>query len=73
MGRYRTGYAVMSIDIEDAKRTLHGMGRTVRHNLPGPEHLAQGFRETVMPVLPVWIVIAFLLLFGEPLVKWLCQ
>jgi hypothetical protein len=40
-------------------------------NAPGPRDLAEGFRQTVLPVLPAWALIAFLLLFGEPIVNWL--
>lgn len=59
------------MSLKDAERTLKGMGKTIAQNTPGPEHLAQGFRETVGPVLPIWIVIMFLLVFGEPIMHWL--
>lgn len=61
------------MSLGDAKRTIARVGRTVRYNAPGPEHLAEGFRQTVGPVLPIWCVIGLLLLFGEPLVRWLAQ
>lgn len=58
---------------QDAKRTLRDMGKTIANNTPGPQQLAQGFREAVGPVLPLWALVAILLLFGEPFVRWLVQ
>jgi hypothetical protein len=56
-----------------AKQTLIGMGRTIARNTPGPSHLAEGFRQTVGPVLPLWGLIAFMLLFGEPILHWMLR
>jgi hypothetical protein len=59
------------MSIEDAKRTLKGMGKTITHNTPGPKQLWQGFKETHTPALIPLIAIAILLLFGEPFCRWL--
>lgn len=61
------------LDGDRLSRTLSRLGKTVVHNLPGPSHLAEGFRQTVYPVLPIWGLIVVLLLFGEPFVRWLCS
>jgi hypothetical protein len=61
------------VSLKDAEHTLKGMGATISHNTPGPRQLAQGFRETVGPVLRIWFVIGFLLLFGEPIAHWLAH
>jgi hypothetical protein len=54
-----------------ARSLLQGVGKLVASNAPGPRDLAEGFRQTVLPVLPAWALIAFLLLFGEPIVNWM--
>jgi len=59
------------MSLKDAERNLKGLGKLIARNAPGPKHLVLGFHETVRPVLPIWIAIAFLLLFGEPFVHWL--
>lgn len=59
------------MSLRDAKTTLTGVGKTIVGNAPGPKQLAQGFTETVGPVLPIWIVIIVLCLFGEPFCYWL--
>ncbi len=59
--------------LEEAKRTLKGMGKTIAHNTPGPKHLWQGFLETHVysPAFPFLVLIGLLLLFGQPLMDWL--
>ena len=59
------------MSLKDAERTLKGMGRTIGQNTPGPKELAQAAREVISMVWLWWIAIAFMLLFGEPIVYWL--
>ena len=59
------------IDLKLAERNLKGMGRTIAQNTPGPKELAYGFRETARGIWPIWIVIAFICFFGEPIAHWL--
>jgi hypothetical protein len=63
----------MSMSLEDAKRTLRGMGNTVWRNTPGPSALWQGFLQTHVfsPAAPFLVLIVFMLLFGEPIIHWL--
>jgi hypothetical protein len=61
------------MSLKDAERNLKGMGETIARNMPGPAQLAEGFRQAIYPVLPLWGLIAFILLFGEPIARWLAH
>jgi hypothetical protein len=58
-------------DLKQAGRILKDMGKTIASNTPGPAQLAEGFRQTVYPVLPIWGLILFIIVFGEPISHWL--
>ena len=61
------------MSLKDAERNLKGVGKTIARNTPGPKDLAYGFRESAKGIWIVWVFIAFLLLFGEPIAQWLTQ
>lgn len=63
------------MSLKDAGHTIKGIGKTIWQNAPGPRELGQGFLEThfFSPALPFLVGIAFLLLFGEPIVRWLTR
>lgn len=56
--------------LEEAKRNLKGMGKTIAQNTPGPKELMYGARETARGIWPIWLFIGFMLLFGEPIAHW---
>ena len=61
------------MSLKDAERNLKGMGRTIAQNTPGPKELAYGFRETARGIWVVWVAIAIILMFGEPIARWLAH
>ena len=63
----------MRHDFKQAGPILKGMGTTIAQNTPGPKELAYGFRETARGIWVVWVFIALLLLFGEPIAHWLAH
>jgi len=61
------------MSLKDAERNLKGMGRTIASNTPGPAQLLQGAKETARGIWPIWFFIGFILLFGEPIARWLAN
>lgn len=61
------------MSLKDAKQNLKAMGKTIAQNTPGPKELLVGAKETARGVWPIWLAIIFLVLFAEPIIRWLVR